>query len=485
MERRAGLGQLGIVLSCAVSALIVALSLPFVNWIRIVNTETLFSSLKLTGEAAGSVQSGYTLFNMLSFVQETKTGALGLFAMCLLLLMVVTLYFHVAFILKTLFTRNREKGRLRLYSASQTAMVFSFLTGGLTIVYLFFANAQFGLQGFALSPVVYIIPVLAMFAYCCTKSLEKQERIKNREHGFFMELKKNWILFAFLIPCFIYFFINHYMPMAGAYFAFTQFNYRDGVFASPFIGFENFNALFASGNLIRLTRNTVLYNIVFIGLGNVLQIFFAILVSQVAARWFKRTSQTLIFMPYFVSFVILRVFVYNILEFDYGVVNNLMTSMGADKIDFYNNPGYWPYLIVFFYIWKNLGYGMVIYLATIMGINDEYYDAAKVDGANIFQQIRHITLPLLRPTMIILLLFALGQIMRGQFELFYQLIGNNGALFGVTDIFDTFVYRITLLQPISMGTGTAVGLFQSLFGLIIILGANFLIKRRHSEYALF
>ena len=191
------------------------------------------------------------------------------------------------------------------------------------------------------------------------------------------------------------------------------------------------------------------------------------------------------FMPYFVSFVILNVLVYNLFEYDYGLINNVITSMGGSKIDFYNTPAYWPFLITVFYIWKNIGYGMVVYLATIMGIDTELYEAAKVDGANIFQQIRHITLPLLKPTFIILLLYALGSIMKGQFELFYQMVGKNGLLYNVTDIFDTYVYRITTSQPLSIGPGTAAGLFQSVFGFVLIVVVNWLVKRKNSEYALF
>ncbi|MBR4671398.1 MAG: sugar ABC transporter permease [Butyrivibrio sp.] len=287
-----------------------------------------------------------------------------------------------------------------------------------------------------------------------------------------------------LIPTFIYFLINNYLPMLGVYFAFTSFNFRDGLWSSPFIGFKNFEFLIKA-DLFRLTRNTILYNVVFIGIGNVLQIVFAILVSRVTHKWFKKTSQTLMFMPYFVSFVILKVIVYNVFEYQYGLINNIMTGMGGQRIDFYNTPSYWPLFITFFYLWKNIGYGMVVYLATIMGIDNEIYEAARVDGAGDLQQIWYITLPHIKPTFIILLLYALGSIMKGQFELFYQLVGNNGVLFNVTDIFDTYVYRITMTQPLSIGLGTAAGLYQSLFGFLIIVLVNFVVKKRNPDYALF
>ncbi|MBD5452812.1 MAG: sugar ABC transporter permease [Lachnospiraceae bacterium] len=314
--------------------------------------------------------------------------------------------------------------------------------------------------------------------------MEAEERALYKEHGIAKEFQKNWVLFIMLVPTFIYFMINNYLPMIGVYYAFTNFNFRDGLWGSPFVGFKNFEFLLKA-DLFRLTRNTILYNLVFIGVGNILQIVFAIFVSQVTVKWFKKTTQTLMFMPYFVSFVILKVLIYNIFEYQYGLINNIVTSAGGDRIDFYNTPSYWPLLITLFYLWKNIGYGMVVYLATIMGIDTEFYEAAKVDGANIFQQIRYITIPLVKPTFIILLLYALGSIMKGQFELFYQMIGNNGVLYNITDILDTYVYRITMTQPLSLGLGTAAGLYQSIFGFVIVVVVNFLVKRKNPEYALF
>jgi len=163
----------------------------------------------------------------------------------------------------------------------------------------------------------------------------------------------------------------------------------------------------------------------------------------------------------------------------------MLASSGLPPLDIYNQPKYWPFIIIIFYLWKNIGYGMVVYLASIMGISDEYYEAARVDGANVFQQIRYITIPLLKPTFIILLLYSIGGILKGQFELFYQLVGSNGVLFKTTDILDTFVYRITTSTPMSMGWGAAAGLYQSVFGFIIIMITNSIIKRRNSEYTLF
>ena len=467
-----------------ISAVCLILLLPFFNWIRVVNLVDLFSRIGVTKDMAADLLTGYNLYNLLSFVQYANQGVLGLFAMVLLILAAAAIYFNVAFIIRTIFGPKKGKGELGLLSAGKCAFLFQFLTALATIIFIIFSNRHFKTTGFVPGAAVIISLVVSLLSYIYIKILEKKEREKYREHGLLVELKRNWVLFVMLIPTFVYFMINNYLPMLGVYFAFTSFNFRDGLWSSPFTGFKNFEFLIKA-DLFRLTKNTVLYNVVFIGVGNILQIIFAILVSRVTVKWFKKTSQTLMFMPYFVSFVILKVIVYNVFEYQYGLINNLVTTMGGERIDFYNNPSYWPFLITFFYLWKNIGYGMVVYLATIMGIDNEIYEAARVDGANDLQQIWYITLPHIKPTFIILLLYALGSIMKGQFELFYQLIGNNGVLFNATDIFDTYVYRITMTQPLSIGLGTAAGLYQSIFGFLIIVLVNFAVKKRNPEYALF
>lgn len=483
-EMRAG-RKLGVWVQAAIAVISLILSLPFVKWISIVNTGALYETLKVSESKLELLDNSYSLFNMLSFVQHANAGMLGLFAMILLILMVASVYFQVALIIKVIVNKkDKKKGTLALYGTAEASMIFNILVTVATIGFVVFSNSKVEMTGFAFSPVVVVELIISIVGFALVKRMQLTERALYHEHGLWKELKKNWILFLMLVPTFIYFLINNYLPMIGVYYAFTDFNFRDGLWASPFVGFKNFEYLVVA-DLWRLTRNTVLYNIVFIILGNVLPIIFAIFVSQVSIKWFKKTSQTLMFMPYFVSFVILKVIVYNIFEYEYGVINNLITSLGGEKIDFYNTPSYWPLLITIFYIWKNIGYSMVVYLATIMGIDAELYDAAKVDGANIFQQIRYITLPQLKPTFIILLLYALGGIMKGQFELFYQMVGNNGLLFNVTDILDTYVYRIATTQPMSIGLGTAAGLYQSIFGFVLIVVVNWAVKRKNPEYALF
>ncbi|AIQ25967.1 sugar ABC transporter permease [Paenibacillus odorifer] len=309
-------------------------------------------------------------------------------------------------------------------------------------------------------------------------------RTTRKKKGFIYELIHNRMMFLMLLPTLIFFLVNSYFPMVGIYYAFTQFDFNSSMFNSKFVGLQNFEFLWRSGTLVKLTMNTIGYNIAFIVLGNVLAIACAILLSELNGKWFKKISQSIMFLPYFVSFVILSVIVYNLFNYDSGFLNTMLTQFGLDPVDVYSKPWAWIFLIIIFYLWKNLGYSMVIYLAAITGISDEYYEAAKIDGANIFQRIWYITVPMLKSTFVVLLLFALGSIMKGQFDLFYQLIGNNGLLYNTTDILDTYVYR-SLKVTFDVGMATAAGVYQSLFGFVLIMTVNYIIRKINDDYALF
>jgi putative aldouronate transport system permease protein len=287
-----------------------------------------------------------------------------------------------------------------------------------------------------------------------------------------------------LLPTIVFFVVFNYIPMTGIYYAFTKFSFTGGLFGSQFVGLDNFKYLFKSGILFRITRNTILYNIAFILIGNFAQIVLAVLISRVMGKLFKRITQSMLLLPYFVSFVILRVLVYNLFNYEIGLVNSTFASMGIAPYDFYNKTALWPFIIIFFYLWKSVGYGSVIYLASITGIDPELYESASIDGAGVFKQILYITLPLLKATFITLFLFSLGSILKGQFELFYQLVGSNGNLFTVTDIIDTFVFR-SLTTDFDIGRSSAAGVYQSVFGFILIMTVNTIIKRKNPEYALF
>jgi putative aldouronate transport system permease protein len=297
--------------------------------------------------------------------------------------------------------------------------------------------------------------------------------------------QKNLPLLIMCLPVILFFTVFSYLPMPGIYLAFIDFNYRLGIFRSQFVGFTNFKFLVISGDLWRLTKNTILYNAAFILLGNCLQVAVAILISELSAKWFKKVSQTIMFLPHFISYVLVGLFAYNLLNYDYGIINNVLLSIGAEPIKFYSNPNVWPYILVGTFLWKTTGYGSIIYFATIAGIDPSINDAAQIDGASTFQRIRHIVLPSIRPTFIILLLFSIGGILRGNFAMFYNIVGaNNALLFQQTDIIETFVFR-ALMNNFNFSLGSAVSLYQSVFGFALIMISNWLVRRVEPEYALF
>ncbi len=474
--------KLGIWIASIISVISVLLLL-IMKSIQITDGSQLMDVLRLNMQEKG-LENSYSTFNMLLFVHKSGLGEQGFFAMILFVITVVTIILNIMYVIK-ISKFSLSKSNIAIYEAGQYAMVFNMGLSLMIIFFTIYSNKVLGLNKvFSFSFLLYPLMILSIAGFFIIKRMEAPERQLYKEPGFLKEFKKNWVLFLLLFPAIVFFAINSYLPMAGVYFAFEKFNFRDGLWTSPFVMFDNFEYIWKA-DLPKLVKNTVLYNLVFIILGHIFKIFIAILISQLTLKWFKRLNQTLIFMPHFVSYVLLNVIVYNALTYETGAVNTFLTSIGLNRIDFYNTPGYWPFIIVFFELWKGVGYGSVVYLAAILGIDKTYYEAAEVDGANIFQQIRYITLPLLKPTFIILVLFSLGNIMRGQFDLFYQIVGNNGILYNTTDIFDTYVYRLTMTNPLNNGLGTAAGLFQSIFGFIIILITNYIVKRRNEDYALF
>ena len=301
---------------------------------------------------------------------------------------------------------------------------------------------------------------------------------------FFQKVKRYRTLLLMCTPAIIFFLAFSYAPMPGIYVAFVKYNYRDGIFGSKFVGLDNFKFLLQSGKLLELTKNTILYNLAFIILGNVLAVFVAILLNELRSKWFKKVSQTMMFLPYFISQVLVGILVYNLLNYDYGFVNSILTSLGLEKWGPYSDPNVWPVLLVIIYLWQQTGYNSVVYFAAIMGIDQETIEAAKVDGANGFQKIRYIILPSLKPTIVILLLFALGGIVKGNFGLFYNIIGTNSLLYPTTDIIETFVYRATITE-FNFATASSVGLYQSIIGFVTVMVSNFVVKKIEPDYSLF
>ena len=302
--------------------------------------------------------------------------------------------------------------------------------------------------------------------------------------GLVTEIKRRWILFLMILPTTILVLIFAYVPMFGLLLAFKRYSVRLGILGSPWVGFDNFMMLVKSGALFRIVRNTVLYNIFFLTVNQSIQIIMAIFISETIGKIYKKFAQGIMFLPYFISFVILGSFVYGILNYEVGVLNGFLTSIGLKPFDAYSNPAVWPFIIFAAQAWKWLGYGTVIFLAAATTIDPILYEAAEVDGASKWQQIWHITIPGMLPAIIICSLLAIGRILKGQFELFYNLVGNNGRLYETTDVIDTFVFR-SLIVDFDVGKGTAVGLFQSVFGFLLVIAANYAVRRYNEEYSLF
>ncbi len=317
------------------------------------------------------------------------------------------------------------------------------------------------------------------------KKKEKQEqKLKPRRPTLRSELKKNGILFCMLLPAVLYVLIFNYLPMPGMIVAFKNFNYGKGLFGSDWAGLKNFGYLFKTGAIWRVTKNTVVYNLLFIICDMVVQIAVAVFLSETLGRKFKKVSQTMLLLPYFISWVVAGAIVYNLLSTDYGLINHILTANGKEAVNFMNTPRYWPGLFVLFHVWKQLGYGSVVYLSAITGIDSEIYEAALADGANIFQRVFRITIPLLKPTVIVLLLLNVGNIIKGDFAMFYNLTGNSAMLMDVSDVIDTFVYR-SMIQTQNFGMSAAAGMLQSFLGFGIVMTVNTIIRKVEPDYALF
>jgi putative aldouronate transport system permease protein len=292
-------------------------------------------------------------------------------------------------------------------------------------------------------------------------------------------------LLLMCVPMIVFFFVFSYLPLPGLYIAFIRYNYGVGIFRSPFIGLDNFRFLVLSGDLARLTANTIAYNIAFIIIGNIIQIVVAVLLNELASQRFKKATQTIMFLPHFISYVLVGLLAYDILSFDYGVLNTFLRAIGHEPLKTYSNASIWPSIIVITHIWKSTGYGSIVYFAAIMSLDVEVVEASQIDGATALQRIRHIVLPWLKPTFVILLLFSLGGVLRGNFGLFYNLVGaNNTVLFRATDIIETYVFR-ALVSNFNFSMGSAVSLYQSVFGFFLVMGANWLVRRIEPDYALF
>lgn len=303
---------------------------------------------------------------------------------------------------------------------------------------------------------------------------------KKKNAGF----AKSGPLLFIALPSILYLLINNYVPMFGVFLAFKEYNYVDGIFGSPWSGFKNFEYLFKQDALI-IVRNTVLYNLGFIFFGTIAAIFVAILMFELSKKARIKFFQSALLLPNLLSWVVVGFLGFAFLNSDTGFINNtIIQLLGGDKISWYTTPKYWPLILMVVYLWKTVGFSSIIYMASIAGIDPSIFEAAKIDGANKLQQIKLITIPMLKPTIVILTLMAVGRIFYSDFGLFYQVPMNSGMLYNTTQTIDTYVYR-GLMELNDVGMSSAAGLYQSAIGFILIIVVNAFVRKIDSENALF
>lgn len=301
----------------------------------------------------------------------------------------------------------------------------------------------------------------------------------------FYELDKNKIAYIMALPGILFLIAFCIIPLAFIVIAFKRYNLMDGFFFSPFVGFDNFSFFFSfEDKAWQTVFNTVLLNSIFIIVDVFLQVCFAIMLNEIRCKFFKKISQSIFFFPYFLSWVVIGSIIYGILSSDLGAINNLFSLIGLEPIKWYNHPEHWRAILVIAHIWKWTGYGIIIYLATIAGFDTSCFESAIVDGANKLQEIVHITIPMLKPTIIVLVLFSVGRIFFGDFGMVYGIVRDLGPLLSTTEVIDTYVFR-SLRQTQDFSIPTAIGLFQSILGFITIFFANKFAKKINDGSGLF
>lgn len=296
--------------------------------------------------------------------------------------------------------------------------------------------------------------------------------------------KANKELLLLSLPGGIWFLIFAYLPMFGILIAFQEYrpekNFLLSVLNSKFVGFKNFEFLFKSGDMWIIFRNTIGYNLLFIILGIVLPITVAMLLNELRNHGAVKVYQSMMFLPYFLSWVVVSYCLYAFLDPSKGLVNNIL----GKNISWYTEKDYWPFIIIFMSQWKGVGYNTVVYLASICGIDQTFYEAAMLDGATKWQQVKYITVPLLRPVITILFIMSVGGIIRSDFGLFYQLPRDLGPLYPVTNVLDTYIYR-ALMRSSEIGMSSAAAFFQSVVGFALIMIANKVAAKIDNENTLF
>jgi putative aldouronate transport system permease protein len=288
-----------------------------------------------------------------------------------------------------------------------------------------------------------------------------------------------------MVPGLAYLIINNYLPMFGMFIAFKDINYSKGLLGSDWVGFKNFEYLFKTSDAWVITRNTIVYNGAFIVIGTVLSIAVAILLNEIKVKILSRFYQSVIVLPYLISFVVVGYLVYAALSMETGFMNKtILPMLGLESISWYTEPKYWPFILTIVHLWKSIGFSCVVYLASIISIDHEYYEAATLDGASKWQQIWSITIPLLIPVITMLTLLGIGRIFYSDFGLFYQVPMNSGTIADTTNVIDTYVYR-GLMQLGDIGMSSAAGVYQSIVGFTLVLVSNYIVRKVNKENALF
>ncbi|KOR90554.1 ABC transporter permease [Paenibacillus solani] len=302
--------------------------------------------------------------------------------------------------------------------------------------------------------------------------------------GFLHEIKKNRILYLMCVPALIVLIMFAYIPFAGVWMAFTDFNVVDGIFGSKFVGLDNFKYFFSANSMgWKVIYNTLYINFFGLILGVVVPVSIAVLLHEIRHKTYKKIAQSMMFFPYFLSWVVVGAILYGIFSTDVGVANNILEFFGADPIRWYSEPKYWKWIIILSSVWKWSGYNSIIYLAAMSNFDGSLYEAAKVDGASKLQRVFYLTVPMLKPTIIVLTLLSVGRIFYGDFGMIYGIVGNNPVLADEVTVIDTYVYQS--MRTLGFSYSTAIGLFQSLMGLILITVANKSAKKINDGEGLF
>ncbi len=308
---------------------------------------------------------------------------------------------------------------------------------------------------------------------------KKRKRTENP----FLEVWKHKFLYLLALPAILYTFVFNYLALPYMVIAFQKYNYKTGL-NSPFIGLKNFEYFFKSSWAWVVTRNTIVINLLFLLFGTIFAVVLAILINEIHVKKFLKVSQAFMLFPYFISWVIVSYMLQGILATNGGLLNNIIEVFGGTRINFYSNPKYWYPILLLLNLWKNTGYSSIIYIAAITAIDEGLYEAAYIDGATKFKRIKHITLPLLYPTICIMVLMSIGRIFYGDFGMLYAIIRDNGSLMSITEVIDTYVYR-TFKNTGDPSLSMAIGLYQSIVGFILVFTANTIVKKKFPEGALF